>query len=92
MIISDKTIKNLEDDISKLIIDFKNINCISIKNDFSKLEYLSLRNNNLIDLNFIIFLPSIWYLDIQNNPVDNYDIFNNVNTFGYLGLSIEKYS
>lgn len=40
-------------------------------------------------LSILLYLL-LWH-SLLNNPVDNYYIFNNFNTFGYLVLSFEKY-
>lgn len=94
MIVTDKTLQQLakESQLVAIYFGFSNINSVSLKCEFSKLEYLSLRNNNIKDMTFITFLPNIWYLDLRNNSVDNFKVFNQKNVFGFLGLSVDKYS
>lgn len=36
---------------------------------FTNLNFLSLPNNFLKDMDFLPKLPQLWYLDISNNPV-----------------------
>ena len=59
---------------------------------FNKLEYLSLTNNYLIDLNFIVNFPELFYLDVLGNPLEELDALNYKNIFGYLRLTVEKYN
>jgi Leucine-rich repeat (LRR) protein len=44
---------------------FRNMTIMSI-------EYLSLKNNLLKNLNFVKYLPKLWYLDARDNPVSIY--------------------
>ena len=63
-----------------------------INMQFNKLEYLSLTNNYLIDLNFIVNFPELFYLDVLGNPLEELDALNYKNIFGYLRLTVEKYN
>ena len=58
---------------------------------FNNLEYLSITNNFLINLNFIINLPDLFYLDVYGNPLDEFYSLNYKNIFGYLRLSVDKF-
>ena len=58
---------------------------------FKNLEYLSLANNYLINLNFITNFPELFYLDVFGNPLENFNALNNKNIFGYLRLTVEKF-
>ena len=66
-------------------VDPKIIKC------FNNLEYLSITNNYLINLNFIINLPHFFYLDVYGNPLDEFCALNYKNIFGYLRLSVDKF-
>lgn len=57
---------------------------------FNNLEYLSLKHNFIHNLQFIKYLPNLYYLDASNNPIDDIDILNIRNVFGYLKLSLES--
>ena len=58
---------------------------------FNNLEYLSITNNFLINLNFIINLPDLFYLDVYGNPLEDFYSLNYKNIFGYLRLSVDKF-
>ena len=46
------------------------INKINLNNSrFEFIEFLSLKNNQLRDIGFIISFPFLWYLDIRDNIV-----------------------
>ena len=62
-----------------------------INNCFNNLEYLSLTNNFLINLNFIVNIPELFYLDVFGNPLDDFSSLNYKNIFGYLRLSVDKF-
>ena len=62
-----------------------------INTSFKNLEYLSITNNYLINLDFIIYIPDLFYLDVHGNPLEEFEALNYKNTFGYLRLSVEKY-
>ena len=47
-------------EISEIILDKKNI--------IQNLQYLSLSNNNITHIDFIIHLHNLYYLDVTNNP------------------------
>ena len=59
---------------------------------FSNLEFLSIANNYLRSLDFIIHLPNLFFLDAFGNPLDNLTALNSKNIFGYLRLSIELFN
>lgn len=58
---------------------------------FNNLEYLSITNNYLINLDFATKLPDLFYLDVYGNPLDEFNSLNYKNTFGYLRLSVDKF-
>ena len=58
---------------------------------FNNLEYLSITNNYLINLDFATKLPDLFYLDVYGNPLDQFNSLNYKNTFGYLRLSVDKF-
>ena len=59
---------------------------------FNNLQYLSLINNYLSNLNFIMNFPDLLYLDVYRNPLDIFDALNYKNTFVYLRFSVEKFN
>ena len=59
---------------------------------FNNLEYLSITNNLLRNLNFILNLPNLFFLDLFRNPLDELTALNNKNIFGYLRLSVEEFN
>ena len=59
---------------------------------FNNLEYLSLKYNLIRNLHFIKYLPNLYYLDASNNPLEDIEIFNIKNVFGYLKLSLESFN
>lgn len=63
-----------------------------IKECFSNLEFLSIANNYIRSLDFILNLPNLFFLDAFGNPLDNLTALNNKNTFGYLRLSVELFN
>ena len=75
--------------ISKLTFNSKEPKIIY---NFENIEYLSLTNNNLRNINFIEYLPNIYYLDLFNNPIDDFSPLNIKNIFGYLRLSIDHFN
>ena len=59
---------------------------------YKNLEYLSITDNYLKSIDFILKLPNLFYLDLHHNPLEELTALNNKNIFGYLRLSIEKYN
>jgi hypothetical protein len=59
---------------------------------YENIQFLSLYNNQLKHINFLSLFPNIWYLDLRKNYVENYEFLNKSSTFGYLGLTINKFS
>jgi hypothetical protein len=61
--------------ILKEIDIFKNISIM-------KIEYLSLRNSSLKNINFAKYFLNLWYLDVRDNQVSQYcNIYNLKNYF-----------
>ena len=95
-----KTEDNLEKYFVILILNESNISNFIYNSSlnqkinicFKNLEYLSLTNNYLINLNFIINFPELFYLDVFGNPLEEFDALNYKNIFGYLRLTIEKFN
>jgi hypothetical protein len=58
-----------KDEITTAYLDYFNIIKIKLTNSFDNIEFLSLKNNNLQNLDFIQQMPKIYYLDLRNNPV-----------------------
>ena len=40
--------------------------------DISKMEYLTLKNCGMKNMNVLKYIPNIWYLDVRDNPVKRY--------------------
>ena len=59
---------------------------------FSNLEFLSIANNYIRSLDFIIHLPNLFFLDAFGNPLDDLTALNSKNIFGYLRLSVELFN
>jgi hypothetical protein len=79
--------------ITTLYLYNKNITAISLKHSLvSSLIFLSLANNQIKNISFLNSLPNIWYIDIKNNPIEDFDIFSKVNHLGYLGVTLNKFS
>ena len=58
---------------------------------FNNLEYLSITDNYLINLNFITNLPELFYLDAYGNPLEEFEALNYKNIFGYLRLTVDNF-
>ena len=56
---------------------------------FDNLKYLSITNNYLNNLDFILRMPDLFYLDVFGNPIADFDSLNHI--FGYLRLSVDKF-
>lgn len=97
MIITDKTLEQLTNDkklekLTTLYFHNYKIDSIDLSNKiFTKLEFLSIQNNNITNIDFIKSLPNLWYFDVRNNPLENYESLNIKNVFGFLGLPVDKY-
>jgi hypothetical protein len=78
--------------VSTIYLNSRNIGSICLKNHFYRVEFLSLQHNSIKDISFLKNLPNLWYLDIRSNPIESYEVVNAINCFGFLGLSVEKYS
>jgi len=74
-----KTLKLNNINIQKIIPQNKYLN---------NLEFLSLENNKISEINFLEHLNFLWYLDLRSNPIQNYEILNRKNSFGFLGITI----
>jgi Leucine-rich repeat (LRR) protein len=59
--------------VKAVYFDFENINKINLENVLlERLEFLSLKGNNMKDFSFVRSLHNLWYLDISGNPVIKY--------------------
>ena len=74
-------------EIYTLILDLAKIFSIETKLKWEQLEYLSLRNSLIKNIDFIINMPNLFYLDIFQNPIETYKPFLISNSFGYLCFS-----
>ena len=82
-----------------LILNDSNIYSISyisidpfINSCFQNIQYLSLANNFVRKIDFILKMPDLFYLDLYGNPLEDVTVLNYKNTFGYLRLSIERFN
>ena len=83
---NNNSIKNKENLIALNFNDF-NISNISLSFKFNNIEFLSLKNNSIINLKFLEFFPNLFYLDISNNPIEKFNLLNIYNTFGFLSFN-----
>ena len=63
-----------------------------INDCFNNLEFLSITNNYIRNLDFILKLPNLFFLDLFGNPLEELSALNNKNIFGYLRLSVEIFN
>lgn len=97
MIVTDKSLEQLTKEkklekLTTLYLHYYNIDSFDFTNkNFSKLEFLSIQNNNITNIDFIKNLPNLWYFDVRNNPLENYESLNIKNVFGFLALPVDKY-
>ena len=75
--------------ISTLEFNSTNLNVIY---NFQNIEYLSLTHNFLRNIDFIEYLPNIYYLDLYKNIIDDFTPLNKKNIFGYIRLSIDHFN
>ena len=94
----DKKYNNETEYIKGLILNKFNISSIRhtslspfTRECFNNLEYLSLKYNYIRNLHFIKYLPNLYYLDISDNPLEEIEILNTKNVFGYLKLSLDSF-
>jgi hypothetical protein len=59
---------------------------------FNNLEFLSITNNYIRNIDFILKLPNLFFLDLFGNPLEELTALNERNIFGYLRLSVEFYN
>lgn len=59
---------------------------------FYNLQYLCLRNNNITEVEFLDAFPNLFALDLRDNQIKNLKFLYERKTWGFLGLSVEKYS
>jgi Leucine-rich repeat (LRR) protein len=60
--------------------------------NFKKLEFLSLRNNSLRNIDFIVKLPNLFYLDLFQNSIEDFSSLLIKNIFGYLRITIDAFN
>lgn len=76
-----------KDKIIAMNLNSLNIQSLSLFNLWTKVEYLSLKYNLIKDLSFLPYFPMLFYLDISNNSIEDFDLFNTYNSYGYLSLT-----
>ena len=59
---------------------------------FNNLEFLSIANNYIRNIDFIVKLPNLFYLDLFGNPLEELTALKKKNIFGYLRLSLEIFN
>lgn len=72
--------------INTIIFNSSQIYSYEIKNIYH-IECLSLRNNFIKNISFLLNLPNLYYLDLFGNPIENYKPIIKLGTFGYLSIS-----
>ena len=72
-------------------IEFNSIDKNVIFN-FQNIEYLSLKNNSLRNIDFITKLPNLFYLDLFQNSIEDFSSLLIKNTFGYLRITIDAFN
>ena len=85
-IILNKSDKENKNEIHTLILDLAKIYTIDIKNKWLQIEYLSLRNSLIKNIEFIINMPNLFYLDVFQNPIETYTPLTS-STYGFLCFS-----
>ena len=63
-----------------------------IEECFNNLEFLSITDNYLRNIDFIVCLPNLFFLDLFGNPIEDFTALQTNNIFGYLRLSVEIYN
>lgn len=76
-----------KEEIKSLNFSYFSISTIMLNKTYDKIQYLSLRGNYIKSLLFLKYFPSLFYFDINNNPIEDYSLFNKYNTFGFLSFS-----
>ena len=70
-----------------IILDLAKLYSIEIRIQWFQIEYLSLRNSLLKNIDFITNMPNLFYLDLYQNPIETFTPFLISNSFGYLCFS-----
>ena len=78
--------KENDSSINTIIFNSSQIYSYEIKNIY-QIECLSLRNNFIKNISFLLNLPNLYYLDLFGNPIENYKPIIKLGTFGYLSIS-----
>ena len=81
----EKKENNLE--LNTIIFNSAQIYSFEIKNSFNQIECLSLRDNFIKNISFLLNFPNIYYLDLYGNPIENYKPLVKIGTFGFLCIS-----
>lgn len=75
MNVKDKTLLKLSQRsnnglVTTVYLDNKNISKFSLNSMcFIKIEFLSLRSNQIKNVSFLKSIPNLWYLDLRDNQV-----------------------
>ena len=83
---SEREKKSEKPKIRTLLLDSAKVYSIELKNKFTNIECLSMRDSLIKNIDFILNLPYIYYLDLYQNPIENYNPIVKVSTFGYLSF------
>ena len=76
-----------EKGIHSLVLDLVKIYSIDTYNQWFQIEYLSLRNSLLKSIDFITYMPNLFYLDLYQNPIEIFSPLIISNSFGFLCFS-----
>lgn len=86
-IYSEEKEKEKEKGIHSLVLDLVKIYSIETNIQWFNLEYLSLRYSFIKNIDFIIKMPNLFYLDLYQNPIETFSPFLISNSFGFLCFS-----
>ena len=84
---NNKIEQNSDKIIHSILLDLAKVYSIEIKKQWFQIEFLSLRNSLIKNIDFIINMPNLYYLDLYQNPIESFSTFSISNSFGYLCFS-----
>ena len=73
--------------VHTIILDLAKIYTIDAKINWYQIEYLSLRHSYIKNIDFINFMPNLFYLDVFQNPIEVYTPLLKSTTYGFLCFS-----
>lgn len=80
------------DQLNGLVLNKMNLGSIAVNMNLLKnIQFLSLKNNFLSNIDFILQLPQLFYLDISKNSIEDFQPLNIKSSFGYLKFTIGQF-